>query len=114
MTPKLWTKLVDDAVHRHMSRWRLGEIAAVIREADTAWATQVETTDAELIKYIDMYIFMERDRDQCARERDAYKAERDALLGVARAAQEAIEPGCTCDSCNLLRDALAGLGIASD
>lgn len=90
-TPKLWPQLVDDAKDRDMSRWRLGEIAAVVREADTAWVTQVEALNAELVKYVDISIALERDRDQCALERDAYKAERDALLRVARAAREEAE-----------------------
>jgi ABC-type phosphate transport system auxiliary subunit len=91
-TPKLWTKLVDDAVHRHMSRWRLGEIAAVVREADTAWATQVEALDTELIKYVDMGNALKRDRDMCERERDAYRAEAAALRARLDAVREALGP----------------------
>lgn len=48
--------------------------------------------DAELIKYIDAYIWMERDRDQCARERDTYKAERDALAARVAALEAALRP----------------------
>ncbi len=87
-TPKRWTELVRDAKRHDISDWHPGGITSTVREADEAWTTQVEAQDAELIKYIDLYIFMERDRDQCARERDAYKAERDALLRLARAAHE--------------------------
>ena len=48
---------------------------------------ELDALNDELIKALDLAIFYERDRDQCARERDVYKAERDTLLEIARAAQ---------------------------
>ena len=52
---------------------------------------ELNLADEELIRVLDYSIFLERDRDQCARERDAYKAERDqardALWDVVNAAR---------------------------
>ncbi len=70
--------------------------AAMDAEVRALRAAQ-EASDAELIKYIDLYIFMERDRDQCARERDAYKAERDALAARVAAYEAALGPAWDAD-----------------
>ncbi|MFZ1411859.1 MAG: hypothetical protein WAS07_10405, partial [Micropruina sp.] len=62
-----------------------------------ALRADIAELNAELIQYIDISIALERDRDQCARERDVYKAERDALAARVAALEEALRPAWEAD-----------------
>lgn len=67
------------------------EAGAAMDAEVRALRADIAELNAELIQYIDISIALERDRDQCARERDVYKAERDTLAAQVKRAEAMIQ-----------------------
>lgn len=63
---------------RHGLTGRVPHLDVLVAEALKRVEAERDTVNDALIEALDHAIFYGRDRDQCARERDAYKAERDA------------------------------------
>ena len=66
MDMKQWNQLVKDAQNRRMSTWRLGEIAAVVKDADGMWSVQVNTLIKEITEKDDTLTAIIADRDALA------------------------------------------------
>ena len=63
MDMKQWNQLVKDAQNRRMSTWRLGEIAAVVKDADGMWSVQVNTLIKEITEKDDALTAITAERD---------------------------------------------------